>query len=101
MKNKLIKILLILGLLMVIFSCQNNIITEKTTIADGEFSYVVKKIMPFGDRSKYWATTGFNYIQYDNDITFIEENGKFAIGDTIYINFSNKPLLLDSLNKTK
>lgn len=57
--------------------------------------------MPFDSRSRYYVTTGAGYTFYNNDITFLEDSGKFAIGDTIYINFSKKPLLLDSLNKTK
>ena len=95
------KKLLVFLVLMCFISCDEMIITES---GEGFSNYVVTKIESYragaNSYSKYFLRTDKNYFYYKNNIEFISYNGKFKVGDTIYVVFTTKPAK-DSLELKK
>ncbi len=79
--NKMKKIIFILSLFLL--SCnENRILTEPINIDDKH--YTVIKIESFNEKSsEYHLSTKVDYVFFMDDISIVDINGKFKIGDTI------------------
>ena len=83
------KILIILTVLL-FTACgdfKDTVILETNNLTK---PYVVVDINQFNTQSVYVLSTRTDYFDYDDNIKVIDENGKFAIGDSVYLNITKK-----------
>ena len=83
----LTKAFFILLVSVCLFSC-GSVLPTNEAIKD---PYIVKSIETLeGKLCKYNLATGFNYINYCDNITVVDSIGKFVIGDSVRLSLNKR-----------